>query len=158
MAMEGFFELQTLEDLLRKLERDYARLQQIPEDTDVAYHFFVTAENMLEWVKEGGKRGKTFKRQIQQQHLILTLCHELATGAKHFTSGTQKPAVAETRYEGVFERGVFEPGIYEACLCIVLSPQQAAQRGKDTIDALTLAGEVLAFWQRHLTEQREGAS
>jgi hypothetical protein len=153
MAMEGFFELQTPEDLLRKLERDYARLQQVPEDTDVAYNFFVTAENMPEWVKGGGKRGKTFKLQIQQQHLILTLCHELATGAKHFTSGTQKPAVAETRYEGVYARGIYEPGIYEACLSIVLSPEQAAQRGGDTIDALTLAGEVLVFWQRHLSEQ-----
>jgi hypothetical protein len=140
MAMEGFFELQTPEDLLRKMERDYARLQQVPEDTP-------------EWVKGGGKRGKTFKLQIQQQHLTLTLCHELATGSKHFTPGTQKPAVAETRYEGVYARGIYEPGIYEACLSIVLSPEQAAQRGGDTIDALTLAGEVLVFWQRHLSEQ-----
>ena len=151
MAMRGFFDLQTPEHLLRKLERDYAQLQQVPDDVDAAYNFFATAENMPEWVKEGGKRGKTFKHQIQQQHLILTLCNQLATGAKHITSDKQKPAVAETRHEGVLERGICEPGIYEAWLSIRLSPEQAVQRGEDTIGALTLAGEVLAFWQQHLT-------
>jgi hypothetical protein len=150
MAMRGFFDLQTPEDLLCKLERDYAQLHQVPEDVDAAYNFFATAENMPEWVKGGGKRGKTFKHQIQQQHLILTLCNELATGAKHFTSTKQKPAITETKYEGVFEREVFEPGVFEAWLSIRLSPEQAAKRGKDTIDALTLAGEVLAFWQQQL--------
>jgi hypothetical protein len=145
MAMPGFFDLQTAADLLRKLERDYMRLQQTPDDVDAAYNFFVTAENMPEWVKD-----KSFKYRIQQQHVILTLCNELATGAKHFTSNKKKPAVAETRYEGVFERGVFESGIFEAGLSIRLSPEQAKQRGEGAIDALTLAGEVLAFWQQHL--------
>jgi hypothetical protein len=151
MAMRGFFDLQTPQDLLHKLQRDYAQLRQVPEDVEAAYNFFATAENMPEWVQGGGRRGKTFKRQIQQRHLILTLVNELATGAKHFTSDRQKPAIAETRYEGVFERGIFEPGIYEAWLSIRLSPKQAAQRGQATIDALTLAGEVLAFWQAWLT-------
>jgi hypothetical protein len=154
MAMRGFFDLQTPEHLLRKLERDYARLAQVPEDVDAAYNFFATAENMPEWVKGGGRKGKAFKHIIQQQYLILTRCNELAMGAKHFTSGKLKPAITETRYEGMFARGVFEPGIYEAWLSIRLSPEQAAQRGEDAIDARTLAGEVLAFWQRYLTGGR----
>jgi hypothetical protein len=60
MAMRGFFDLQTPEHLLRKLERDYARLAQVPEDVDAAYNFFATAENMPEWVKGGGRKGKAF--------------------------------------------------------------------------------------------------
>jgi hypothetical protein len=65
--MAGFFDLKTPMDLLHKLERDYAKLQQDDEDVDAAYNFFATAENMPEWVKGGGRKGKAFKHTIQQQ-------------------------------------------------------------------------------------------
>jgi hypothetical protein len=48
----------------------------------VTCRFFVTAENLPEWVQ-----GKVFKHKIQQQETLLTVSNELATGAKHFTSG-----------------------------------------------------------------------
>ena len=43
---EGFFDLKTPEDLLKKLEREYERLQQHPHDVDMAFNFFVTAEHI----------------------------------------------------------------------------------------------------------------
>jgi hypothetical protein len=134
MAMEGFFELQTPEDLLRKLERDYARLQQDPEDIDIAYNFFVTAENMPEWVKD-----KTFKRKIQQQETLLTICNELATGAKHFTSGMQNPVVRSAAREGWVKPGWMEPGWVAAPLIVRLNPTQAMKLGQEAIDVLELA-------------------
>jgi hypothetical protein len=43
-----FFELQTATDLLCKLERECARLEQDPEDGDHGHNFVATAENMPE--------------------------------------------------------------------------------------------------------------
>jgi hypothetical protein len=145
MPMHGFFDLQRATDLLGKLERDYARLQQDSEDVDLAYNFFVTAENMPEWVKD-----KAFKHVIQQQELILTLCNELTTGAKHVTAGKEKPAIASAERDRYVEEGYIEPGYFEEPLLVRLSPTRATQRGQEAIDVLTLAGEVLAFWQREL--------
>jgi hypothetical protein len=74
------------ESRLHKLERDYAKVQQDDEDIDAAYNFFATAENMPEWIKGGGRKGKAFKRAIQQQELILTLVNELMIGEPTFSS------------------------------------------------------------------------
>ena len=144
--MEGFFELQTAEDLLHKLERDYARLQQDPDDVDAAYNFFVTAENLPEWVKD-----KAFKHKIQQQETLLTICHELATGAKHFTSGKQRPAVAAAARYGYAEEGYVQPGYVRAQLIVHLNPDQAGQLGHEAIDVRDLARQVLAFWQQYVS-------
>lgn len=145
MASPGFFELRKAMDLLHKLEWDYAQLQQDPENVYLAYNFFVTAENMPEWVQD-----KPFKHKIQQQKLILTLVNELATGAKHMTSGKQKPAIDSATRARYVAEGYVKPGYFKEPLVVRLSPEQAATRGQDTIDVLTLAGEVLACWQQYL--------
>ena len=46
---KGFFELQTAQDLLRKLRHDSQRVKQSPMDSYAAFDFFVTAHHMLEW-------------------------------------------------------------------------------------------------------------
>ena len=145
MASPGFFELQTAMDLLRKLEWDYTQLQQDSENVYLAYNFFVTAENMPEWVKD-----KAFKHRIQQQKLILTLVNELATGGKHMTSGKKKPAIDSATRDRYVAEGYVKRGYFKEPLVVRLSPEQAAKRGQDTIDVLTLAGEVLAHWQQYL--------
>jgi hypothetical protein len=154
MARPGFFDLQTATDLLRKLEREYARLEQNPEDVDYAYNFFATAENMPEWIKGGGRTGKAFKHAIQQQQLILTLSNELATGAKHFISGKQNPAVASAAREGYVAPGYVAPGYVAAPLTVRLNPKQATQFGQEAMNVLELASQVLTFWRRYLDEDR----
>jgi hypothetical protein len=90
--------------------------------------------------------------KIQQQETLLTICHELATGAKHFTSGKQRPAVAAAlRYRCVKE-GYVQPGYVRAPLIVHLNPDQAAQLGHEAIDVRDLASHVLAFWQQHVSE------
>jgi hypothetical protein len=146
MAIHGFFDLQTPADLLRKLEREYTRLQQDPEDVDHAYNFFATAENMPEWVK-----NKAFKRVIQQQETILTMCNELATGAKHFISGKQYPAVAAAARYRYVEEGYVQPGYVSALLIVYLNTDQVAELGQEAIDVRDLARQVLTFWQQYLS-------
>lgn len=145
MVRRGFFELQTPENLLRKLEWDYTQLQQDHENVNFAYNFFVTVENMPEWVK-----NKAFKHAIQQQELILTICNDLATGPKHVTLNKQKPAVASAAREGWVKPGWVKRDGVAAPLIVRLSPEQAAKRGQEAIDVLTLAGEVLTFWQQYV--------
>jgi hypothetical protein len=139
--------LKTAADLLHKLERDYARLQQDPDNVDAAYNFFVTAENLPEWVKD-----KAFKHKIQQQETLLTICNELATGAKHFTSGKQRPAVAAATRYGYVEEGYVEPGYVRDQLIVYLNPDQAAQLGHEAIDVRDLASQVPVFWQQYVSE------
>jgi hypothetical protein len=150
MTMRGFFDLQTPEDLLHKLEREYAQLQQNPEDVDLAYNFFITAENMPEWVKGGGRKGKAFKHKIQQQEIVLIIGHELATGAKHVSSGSQRPAVRAATREGWVASGWVAPGWVAAPLIVRLSPEQATAVGQEAVNMLELASRVLAFWQQYL--------
>ena len=152
MASLGFFDLQMATDLLCKLEREYARLEQDPDDVDHAYNFFATAENMPEWIKGGGRKGKAFKHAIQQQQLILTLCNELATGAKHFTPGKQNPAVVSAAREGYVAPGYVAPGYVAAPLTVRLNPQQATKLRQEAMNVLELASQVLTFWQRYLGE------
>jgi hypothetical protein len=145
MARYRFFDLQTATHLLRKLEHDYAQLRQDPANVYVAYNFFVTAENMPEWVE-----GKAFKLRIQQQKTILKLCNELATGAKHMI-GKKHPAITEMRREGL---GASRLGLAKAgegpSLMIDLAQQERETLHRPSIDALTLAAKVLAYWQRYL--------
>jgi hypothetical protein len=148
--MAGFFDLKTRMDLLHKLEREYAKLEQDDEDIDAAYNFFATAENMPEWIKGGGRKGKRFKHTIQQQELLLTLVNELATGAKHFTSDKLKPAVRSMTRGGWIDSDWIESGWVEMPLIVHLSPEQATQLGQEEMHVRDLAGRVLAFWQAYL--------
>jgi hypothetical protein len=145
MAHPGFFELRKGMDPLHKLEWDYVQLQQDTENVYLAYNFFVTAENMPEWMKD-----KTFKHKIQQEKLLLTLVNELATGAKHMTSGKKKPAIDSAKRDRYVAEGYVKCGDVMEPLVVRLSTAQAAKRGQDTIDVFTLAGEVPAFWQQYL--------
>ena len=100
---------------------------------------------MPEWVK-----NKAFKHKIQQQETLLTICNELATGAKHFTSGKKWPAVAVTARYGYVKKGYVKPGYVRAQIIVYLDPDQAAKIGQKAIDVLDLANQVLVFWQQYL--------
>jgi hypothetical protein len=153
MAMKGFFTLQTPEDLLRKLEREYARLQADPTDVDCAWNFFVTAEHLPDWLSQGtgqlptGEKLKDFKEGC----LLTRICSHLANGGKHFAPFPYHDSVSAIVHDSVFEPGVYEPGLFEEWLSVHLTPHEVAAFGQATVDVRKLAGEVLAFWQRHLT-------
>jgi hypothetical protein len=56
VAMEGFFDLQTPEHLLHKLEWEYTQWQDDPLNTYRAWNFFVTAEHLPDWIARTGPR------------------------------------------------------------------------------------------------------
>ncbi len=80
--MQGFFQLETPDDLLAKLERDFARMNRAPNDPDPAYDFFVTAEHMLDWLYPGNA-GRKSREEQRDRHALLQLVSHIATGAKH---------------------------------------------------------------------------
>jgi hypothetical protein len=77
----GFLELRTPRDLLRKLERDYERLLNSPTDADAAFDFIVTANHIPDWLHPNDGKAQN---AIRQSRAELQVCRELANGAKHF--------------------------------------------------------------------------
>ena len=60
---EGFFELQTAQDLLAKLRHDFDRLKKSPMDSYAAFDFFVTAYHMLEWGYREPRRATNLREK-----------------------------------------------------------------------------------------------
>jgi hypothetical protein len=157
MAMLGFFDKQTPEHLLRKLEREYVRWKADPLNTDLAWNFFVTAEHVPEWQARTGPRlpkGFSYKK-FTKDIPLLRICSHLASGARHFRPrADQHTSVASTRRrEGWIEPGwVSEDWIEHEALMVDLTPaeQRKLRSASASIEALAFAADVLAFWQQRL--------
>jgi hypothetical protein len=157
--MEGFFDLRTPTDLLRKLAREHERWQADPLNTDLAWNFFVTAEHLPDWLaRAGGPRLPTgfSYGKFKREHPLLRICSHLASGGKHFTPReNEHRSVTSTRQrEGWVEEGWIERGWVEhEALMVDLTPdeQQALSFPSASIEALPLAAQVLAFWQQYLS-------
>jgi hypothetical protein len=112
MATEGLFTLRTSEDLLHKLEWEYAQWQQDPLNAYAAWNFFVTAEHLPDWLaRAGGPRlpkGFSYGR-LKQQESLLRICSHLANGGKHFRPRDDHKSVASTRQR---PPAFFEPGVF----------------------------------------------
>ena len=157
MAMEGLFDLQTPEDLLHKLEWEYTQWQKEPLNTYVAWNFFVTAEHLPAWLAQAGPRLlKGFSiNTFKQDKPLLRICSHLASGGRHFRPrADQHKSVASTREQpGWVSPGWVLPGWGGLpALVVDLTPheQEALSSPSASVDALSLAADVLAFWQQHL--------
>jgi hypothetical protein len=144
--MGEFFDLETPQDHLKKLEREYALLQAYPGDVDTALSFFVTAAHLPEWVK-----NVAYKKRLQQQELIVQICDELANRGKHGEVQRRNYAVLHTKYDSFCERGIVEPGIFEETLQVTLTLAATKKLGMEgqVTDVLTLATIALEFWKAH---------
>jgi hypothetical protein len=114
MVMEGFFDLRTPTDLLRKLEREYEHWKADPLNTDLAWNFFITAEHLPDWLaRAGGPRLPTgfSYGNIKREKPLLRLCSHLASGGKHFTPRKKEhQSVTSTRQrEGWVKGGWIKP-------------------------------------------------
>jgi hypothetical protein len=107
MAMRGFSTLTTPKELLRKLEREYARLQADPTDVDCAWNFFVTAEHLPDWVSRGESRlptGETLKvfkqgHRLKHGHDLLYLFGELSRLANRLRTQLTATATRDSEHE-----------------------------------------------------------
>jgi hypothetical protein len=166
--MKGLFGLKTPEDLLQKLEREYAQLQANRIDEDTAWNFFMTAEHLPDWLARSdpkslrGKSINTFKRN----HPITRICENLANGAKHFVPRVKLDdklniSVDDTGFEirGYVEDGYVEDGYVgeEPTLMVYLTPYEVDEFQKAGFQKVAvkmegpwLATQVLEFWRNYI--------
>ena len=109
---KGFFDLQTPQDLLRKLRHDSDRVKKSPMDSYAAFDLFVTAYHMLDWVHPGDS-NKATRKQMESDNNILRVVSHLANGSKHFQV-TRHHVVKETIiHEGAFDPNVFDSNAFD---------------------------------------------
>jgi hypothetical protein len=111
---KGFFELQTPQDLLRKLRHDFSRLKESPADSYAAFDFFLTAHHMLEWLHPGESNKGKRARMERNNHLLRTSSH-LANGAKHFqATRKQHDSVKDAIVvQGAFDSTAFDSNAFD---------------------------------------------
>jgi hypothetical protein len=91
MAYEGFAGLQTPEDFLGKLQRDYEVLKSDQYNTDAHFNFYVTALHLLDWKYPDNIPGnKEMKRELTRNNVLLQICSHIANGAKHFVASASR--------------------------------------------------------------------
>lgn len=140
--------LQSAQDLLGKLERDFERIKGDPHDADAAFDFFVTAEHLGEWLP--GKNPLAHDGGHGGSGLLEVVCH-LANGAKHFeaTSPRHQSVRDVTDRGGAFQSNAFQANAFDVGgLAVEHNGFDARAPGK--IDVLTLASDVLAFWKARI--------
>lgn len=146
--MKGVFELKDHNDLLAKLEREYARVQTEPLNSDFAFNFIVTAWHMLEWVYPGDQQ-KSARDTVRDSSPALQICEHLSVGAKHFEprDGRLK-SVSSSGKGDVWGRawGNAWGNSWKTWLEVRLSGKAAKKYGS-VIKLQDLAREVMEFWR-----------
>lgn len=109
MRKQGFFNLQTPEDLLAKAHRDYERMRAKPMDVDAALDFVVTARHVPDWLQAAG-RGRVV--DAFERHPALRICRHLADGAKHFQviAKHHRQVTGTSLSYAVWAEGTWAPG------------------------------------------------
>ena len=135
--------LSTAQDLLAKLQFDFARIKSDPHDVYAAFDFFVTAEHLPEWCDD---------KDVRYTEPLLRVVSHLATGAKHFTPSPERhKSVADVGSRaGIFNPAIFNSEVFNAGgLTVVLKGAEIATLGAE-IGVLDLAHRVLTFWEQRL--------
>lgn len=152
--IEGFFELKSPEDLLRKLRHDLEQMKTFPFDVYLAYNFFVTAESMLDWVYPGDK-NKEKRNEIRKSAWFLNATSDLATGAKHFKphdfhDTVDKAFITPGWFTNYFPKGAFPNGSFGDGALIVCINDEIDVEDSDRFSAFAVATKVLEFWENKL--------
>lgn len=145
-GFKGFFELQTPQDLLRKLQHDYQRIQNSPLDQYAAFDFFVTAEHIPDWLYP---ENKAKQRQIRDSIVVLQICSHIANGSKHFeaTANRHKSVKDASVHQGAFQIGAFQGDAFDVSELRIHLDGDAAQQLGQYVGVLPLARTVLDYWE-----------
>ena len=146
------FGIRTASDLLDKAERELHRYRKAVSDTpqdlqkqsDHAFNFVITAWHVTDWVwreTENGKGSwhgcksfKEFVSKVRSECQALKICHELATGSKHFhIREKQAQTVAKTDTKTTIGGGVLRPALRP-----VLRPALSSAFGGYTVPGLVI--------------------
>ena len=147
--MSGVFGLISPKDLLGKLGRDLEALQRSPDDCDLAFNFFVTAEHMLDWLYPGAANRKR-REDAKRDDVLLQLVSHIANGAKHFEQLSAHHRsigayVLPSWRLGAWRVGAWGKGAWSDELSVLLAGDAAAAFGK-RVRAVELAERTYAYW------------
>ena len=147
--MSGVFGLISPKDLLGKLGRDLDALRRSPDNCDLAFNFFVTAEHMLDWIYPGSANRKV-REDARNGDVLLQLVSHIANGAKHFDQLSAHHRsigayVLRSWRLGVWRTGAWGTGTWSDGLTMVLAGDAAKAFGK-RVKALELAERTYAYW------------
>jgi len=82
MKIPGVFGLKTPQGLMKKAEHDFVRFSTNPRDVYAAFDFFVTAQNVPEWIYPPD-RNKTKLKKIFKDRIHLRVCRHVGNSVKH---------------------------------------------------------------------------
>jgi len=125
--MTHFFRLETAQLLLEKLTRDLARVERWPNDVDMAFDFFLTADAILDWLYSGP--SAQHQREDLHNDPLLRAVRELASGANPLELKRGERA--------------------QRVLAVELSGR-AAQKYGSRLSVLDMARHVHAYWTTQL--------
>jgi len=153
--IEGFFELQTPNDLLQKMRHDLEQMKVHPFDAYLAFNFFITAESMLDWYFPGDE-NKVKRNELRNSTWFLKATSDLATGAKHFKprgfhDTVSKAFVTPGSFPiNSFPKGDFPKGSLGDGALIICITEQTEGNDNDRFSAFDVATKVLEFWENKL--------
>jgi hypothetical protein len=143
---QGFGELKTPRDLVKKLEHDFERIRSTPQDQYAAFDFFVTAEHIVDWIYPTDKK----KREEQRALPLLGLISHIANGAKHFeATAKHHDFVTDVEKSRYVEADYVEEDYFDDPLLIHLSSKHQEYFGTSCIEVITFAAKVLQYWREH---------
>src|ERR1700730_8909407 len=143
---KGFFELQSPQDLLRKLGHDSDRVKKSPMDSYAAFDLFVTAYHMLDWLHPGDS-NKATRKQMESDNNILQVVSHLANGSKHFQVTRHHVVKENIIHEGAFDPNVFGSNAFDVGELRVELDGDAAREFGSSTGVLELAAKALRFWE-----------
>jgi hypothetical protein len=144
---DGFFELETAQDLYEKLCWEFKNLKAHPQDMRVAFNFFVTAEHIPDWLNSKGLKNQPIPK----------ICSNLANGAKHFHAGEKHTAVKNAWKDRYVEKGCVEEGYFLDPLMVEVDQELAAKANlENPIEVQRLAEEVIVYWGKKFGDDSNG--
>lgn len=142
---KGFGELKKPSDLVKKLEFDFKRLNEIAHDQYVAFDFFVTAEHIIDWIHPADKAAR---KAMRSSSPLLKIVSHIANGAKHFeATALHHQSIDDVENDRYVEAGYVEDGYFEESIVVRLTSKEAVAFGKSEINVIDLAGQVLTYWK-----------
>ena len=153
--IQGFFELQMPEDLLRKLRHDHEQMRTCPFDPYMAYNFFITAEAMVDWVYPGDKNKKK-RISLRKSEWFLQAASDLAIAAKHFDLHAFHNTVDRVFVtagwfpKNAFPKGSFPKGFMGDGAMMVCLLEGVEGEVKERFTAFAIATRVLEYWEKSI--------
>ena len=89
MKVPSVFGLKTPQDLMKKAEHDFARFRANPRDVYAAFDYFVTAQNVPEWLYPT-KKQKNHLDKVFQNYVELRVCRHVGNAVKHLKLENRK--------------------------------------------------------------------